>query len=261
MCSDDQHKETMQSLAAIEKCLQRRGDDYQTVPVSDAQTFVVDYKDRHYLFVWSTVALTLDAGSRGTFSLPAESWTQLALQPNIQVKTSGYGTTATQITLLATDNLINPYVMASTSSSGAGLALESGGNLAAIETVVSKLIFDGNQYLKTTILNGTNQVNVAPNGGMYFTQATNNASVPTGAGNTVVKASPGSIATLVVTTAGTGTGNVLIYDNASTNSGTVLFAFPATVAVAQAYQIYGWAKVGMTAQNVLNGPVFTVYFS
>jgi hypothetical protein len=277
MCSEDQHKETLAALKAIKDSLQRRDNQYQTVPISDALAFVVDYKDRHFLYAWSTVALTLDAGSRGTFNLPAESWTQIALQPNIQVKTSGYGTTATQITLLATDKAVVP-------SGVPNLALETGGNLATIASGIGvtganapadamqigilssngKLvapIADGNGYLKATLLNGTNQVNIAPNGALYTVYATNNASVPTGAGNTVIKASQGSIATLVVTTAGTGAGNVLIYDNASTNSGTVLFAFPATVSVAQSYQIYGWAKAGMVAQNVLNGPVFTVYFS
>lgn len=127
-------------------------------------------------------------------------------------------------------------------------------------TTASQMAVSGvlaNQNGTWTVQPG-NTPNTSP---WLVTQANNNASVPTGAGNTVVKASAGQLSTLVVTTAGTGSGNVILYDNASTNSGTQLFAFPATVSVAQAYQIYGWAKNGITAANVANGPVFTVYYS
>lgn len=96
---------------------------------------------------------------------------------------------------------------------------------------------------------------------LLFAQSNNNASVPTGAGNTIIKAAPGNITTIAVTATGTGAGNVQIFDNASTNSGLVLAAFPANATAGQSFQVYGWAKLGMTAQNVLNGPVFTVYFS
>lgn len=93
------------------------------------------------------------------------------------------------------------------------------------------------------------------------TFATNNASVPTGAGNTVLKGAAGVIATVVVTTTGAGAGNVQIFDNATTNSGTVLFAFPANAAAGTSYLVFGYAKNGMTAQNVASGPVFTVHFN
>jgi hypothetical protein len=91
--------------------------------------------------------------------------------------------------------------------------------------------------------------------------ASNNASVPTGAANTVVKGSAGGLSSISVTTTGAGAGNVQIFDNATTNSGTVLFAFPANAAAGTSYIIEGWAKLGMTAQNVASGPVFTVFYT
>lgn len=257
MCTDEQHASTIATLERIEKLLKPHDPIMQTVPIADSLSFVVDYKDMRYLFIWSTTALTLNAGSQGTFNLSAESWLPLAFRPGTQITTSGQSTPV-MVNLLATDN----YLSASSSSLiSSGLALESGGNLAAVEAQTAKLLFDGNQYLKTTILNGSHQVNVASSGGLYTVQATNNASVPTGAGNTVVKNSAGALVSIVVTTAGTGSGNVLVYDNASTNSGTVLFALPATVSVATFYIINGWALAGITIQNVLNGPVLTVFYS
>ena len=86
-----------------------------------------------------------------------------------------------------------------------------------------------------------------------------NKSVPTGTGNTVVKASPGVLCSIVVTTAGTAAATV--YDNASTNSGTVLFATPASTSVGTIYAIYGAALNGITVANVTSGPVLTVYYN
>lgn len=84
--------------------------------------------------------------------------------------------------------------------------------------------------------------------------------VPTGAGNTEIKTSAGRLCKVVVTAAGTGTGNVLIYDNASTNSGTVLAAIPATIAAGQIYPLDMPAANGITAANVANGPALTVSY-
>lgn len=86
------------------------------------------------------------------------------------------------------------------------------------------------------------------------------AAVPTGAGNTVVKASAGRLCRVLVTTAGTGAGSVLIYDNASTNSGTVIGVIPATVAVGTYYTFDLPAANGITAENVASGPVLTVSY-
>lgn len=121
-----------------------------------------------------------------------------------------------------------------------------------------------------TVLNGSDTVPILctfracdvpmQNATALTQQANNNISVPSSAGNTVIKGSPGILASITITTAGTGAGNVQIFDNATTNSGTVLYAFPATITVPNNFIINMPAKNGITAQNVLNGPVFTVGF-
>jgi len=84
--------------------------------------------------------------------------------------------------------------------------------------------------------------------------------VASGAGNTVVKASAGRLCRVLVTTAGSGTGNVLFYDNASTNSGTVIGMVPATIAIGTFYTFDMPAVNGITVQNVASGPVLTVSY-
>lgn len=85
-------------------------------------------------------------------------------------------------------------------------------------------------------------------------------SVATGAANTVVSAYPGMLCRVLVTTAGTGAGSVLIYDNATTNSGTVIGVIPATIAIGTYYTFLMPAVNGITAVNVANGPVLTISY-
>ena len=85
-------------------------------------------------------------------------------------------------------------------------------------------------------------------------------SVPTGVGNTVIKPRSGQLRRVLVTTAGTGAGQVNFYDNATTNSGTVIGSIPATVAVGTFYIFDMPAALGITVANVANGPVLTVSF-
>jgi hypothetical protein len=86
------------------------------------------------------------------------------------------------------------------------------------------------------------------------------ATVAAGAGNTVVSANGGRLCRVLVTTAGTGAGNVPIYDNATTNSGTIIGQIPATIAVNTYYTFDMPAANGITVANVANGPALTVSY-
>jgi hypothetical protein len=86
------------------------------------------------------------------------------------------------------------------------------------------------------------------------------ASVPTGAANTVVTAGPGWLRRALVTTAGSGAGDVLVYDNATTNSGIVIGIIPATVAIGTQFTFEMPAANGIVVVNVASGPVLTVSY-
>lgn len=86
------------------------------------------------------------------------------------------------------------------------------------------------------------------------------ASVPTGAANNVVRDVATRLRRVLVTTAGTGAGNVLIYDNATTNSGMVIGVIPATVAIGTVYEFDMPCRFGIVVANVLSGPVLTVNY-
>lgn len=291
---DAQHQQVLDGLHSINASLKAlivgRDPFYQTVAISTTVPIDLDYRDRKHFFIFSQNALILTLEDLGTLPLSAGAWTNLNFAPGTRIfaqaqatvvyvgiiqtdeilTTTGAlesgGVLTSMLTdfaelLLDTDNLAGILTQTTTTATDMAELLLDTDNLASMQSQLAKLIFDGNQYLKTTILNGPNALNIAANGAVYNTPATNNASVPTGAGNTVIKNSAGAITSIVVTAAGTGAGNVIGYDNATTNSGTPLAVIPATVSVGQQYQVNGWAKNGITFANVLNGPVFTVFFS
>lgn len=77
--------------------------------------------------------------------------------------------------------------------------------------------------------------------------------------NTVVKAAPGRLFRVLVTA--TGTNPLLIYDNASTNSGTVIGALPASPAVGATYDFELPAANGITVGGNSANPGVTVSWS
>lgn len=78
MCTDEQHNQKqLASLDKIEKHLKHRVDRDTHVAISATKGFILDYQDRHYLYVWSSVAFILDLGLLGLIPIVAHNWTAL----------------------------------------------------------------------------------------------------------------------------------------------------------------------------------------
>jgi hypothetical protein len=88
--------------------------------------------------------------------------------------------------------------------------------------------------------------------------SSSNAQVPAGAATTQIKTSPGTIATIVCTAAGTAATS--FFDNTA-GSGPLLYVTKTTPAVGDIYQINGAALVGITAVGITGSGAFTVYYS
>lgn len=80
----------------------------------------------------------------------------------------------------------------------------------------------------------------------------------TGAGNVVVSAVPGRLVKIVVVT--TNTAAISLYDNASTNSGTVLFTVPANAGSGTIYSLDIPTVNGIVAAQVNNSPTLIVTY-
>ena len=118
----------------------------------------------------------------------------------------------------------------------------------------------GNQFggaVSYTIIGSIGELNVSGDGVLT-------AAIGVGAGNTIVKATAGRVGSAIITTIGTTT-NATIYDNATTNSGTVLGIVPGTTSNANALLGTIWpikmpAANGIVVANTASGPAFTLSF-
>lgn len=82
------------------------------------------------------------------------------------------------------------------------------------------------------------------------------STVAVAAANTVIKAAPGRVCRIVITTAGTTA--FQIFDNATTNSGTILYQSPAANSVGTVIDVQMPAQNGITVANTATGPAFTI---
>jgi hypothetical protein len=76
------------------------------------------------------------------------------------------------------------------------------------------------------------------------------------AANTVIKASTGRLAKILITA--TGTASMLIYDNATTNSGTIIGVIPANPTAGQIFDLKMPAANGITVAGNANNPGVTI---
>ncbi len=75
-------------------------------------------------------------------------------------------------------------------------------------------------------------------------------------GNTIVKATPGRLVHVLVTALGTGA--LTIYDNATTNTGTIIGVVPASAPVGSLYALHMPAANGITVQGNAANPGVTI---
>jgi hypothetical protein len=78
------------------------------------------------------------------------------------------------------------------------------------------------------------------------------------AGTVTIKAQPGRVCSITVTT--TGSGLLVIYDNASAASGTILAALPASPALGR-YPVDMPALNGITVSSPASSPAVTIGYS
>jgi hypothetical protein len=77
--------------------------------------------------------------------------------------------------------------------------------------------------------------------------------------NTVVSASPGRLCRVLITTAGTAT-TVSIFDNATTNSGTIIGIFPGTATAGTVFDFEMPAVNGITVGGASTNPAMTISY-
>ncbi len=79
-------QDILKALASLEKTVARLlpGTPFdQTVMISATTPYVLDYRDRKYVYCYSKNALILTLGDAGTIAVAANAWTNLNFQPGL----------------------------------------------------------------------------------------------------------------------------------------------------------------------------------
>ena len=133
------------------------------------------------------------------------------------------------------------------------------------DLVASDTIVNNGEQVKALVVKvvlggqGVNGLTVGTTNPMpTFSGGSATTSIASAAGSTTIKSTPGRLHRIIVTTAGTGTGNVTFTDGAS---GTVIWSLPATVSVNTSYIADMPAAISLICVNVASGPVLTVSYS
>ena len=81
MCSDFEHK----ILDRLDTIINGTTNIDHTYQLSASSPYILDYKERKYVYVWTTSYLTLSLEELGTFPVPAGSWMNLSLTPGMRI--------------------------------------------------------------------------------------------------------------------------------------------------------------------------------
>jgi hypothetical protein len=81
MCTDSQHKEKIDLL----KQLVGNSPIDGTYQISSTRPYSLDYKERKYIYLWSTHDLTLSLEELGNLPISAGNWINLSLSPGMRI--------------------------------------------------------------------------------------------------------------------------------------------------------------------------------
>lgn len=200
--------------------------------ISATYPLIVDYRGYRYLFINSPVALTLTGEDLFTYPVAANTWTVLPFPVGYRFVVAGQATII-YVKLRATDDIFALNANVSNFPTG----------------------FNVNNFPASFGITG-----ITPSAGsLPIVGATNRAAIAAGAQALNVKATPGYVKGIIVTTAGTAA--LQIFDNALGNtSGVLLFQSPAAPALATYFPIEMPATLGISAQQPAGGAAWTLAY-
>jgi hypothetical protein len=109
VCSDEQHRQNIAALKRIETLLETlikgRPAIDRNENISNTQGFVLDYKDRKRLYIFSSIAIVLDLKALGTYAVAANTWTPINFEEGFKLFTVGT-TNLVAVVVRATDDMV-----------------------------------------------------------------------------------------------------------------------------------------------------------
>lgn len=88
MCTEEQHQEKLALLHSINTrlaAIEGKNPIDATLLISTTQPYVVDFKNRKHIFVWSANALTFTIEDIGQIAVSANTWTNIGYQEGMRL--------------------------------------------------------------------------------------------------------------------------------------------------------------------------------
>ena len=96
-----------------EKCMhhlleevRRRSHIDQTYQISSSQAYIVDYKQRKHIYIWSPTAISLTIEDYGTGSIPAQQWINIGIRDGCFVTAPAVTSGTTPLMVRCTDEVV-----------------------------------------------------------------------------------------------------------------------------------------------------------
>ena len=94
------------ALCKIYEEIRRRSHIDQTVQIGALTPYIVDYKQRAHIFIWSPTSISLSIEDYGTGTIPAQIWLNIGIRSGTSIFAPSFTTSTTPLMIRCTDEVI-----------------------------------------------------------------------------------------------------------------------------------------------------------
>lgn len=179
--------EIREILTSIRDSSKTRPDIDSIVQLSANNPLIVDYKNRHHIYIWSAIALTLSLEDLGTLMISANAWTNISFSSGMRLYAIGQNSLA-PVLVRCKDSDVEQQILSATTFSVGGAIAPYTGNPTQTEAASSDTQFKWG-ILGTTIVNHISLQNNTTVNVYYAFDA-----LTTGSANSIYILAPGQLA-------------------------------------------------------------------
>ena len=105
MCSEEQHRQMMVAMKEMHELLVGRPPLDSLIMISSTQPYIIDYRTRKHIFLWTATTLTLLLEDLGQVGATQYTWTNIGFSTGMKIYASGV-TNPTAVFIRCTDETV-----------------------------------------------------------------------------------------------------------------------------------------------------------
>ena len=103
---DMENESPEHTLCKIYDSVRIRSHIDQTLQIGANTPFIVDYKQRKHIYIWSPTSISLAIEDYGTGTIPAQQWLNIAIKQGTQITAPAFTTSTTPLMVRWTDEVV-----------------------------------------------------------------------------------------------------------------------------------------------------------